>query len=146
MGTACVATGFFGTTSTSGGSSTIKTHRVYDPETRRRRVRPNSPEQWTIVDAPELRIVSDADWHAVMARRARFDGTRAEQHRRPRRLLSGLAFCGECAGAWTVIGVERWGSSPHRQKRTCGNGRTITTDQLETRVLAGLEQQLLAPT
>ena len=122
-----------------------KTRRVYDPETRRKRIRPNPPESWIVVEAPELRIVSDEQWAAVCARRQQYDGTRAEQQRRPRRLLSGLAFCGECGGAWTIRGPDRWGCSRHKQKGTCKNGRTITTSQFEARVLSGLEQNLLAP-
>ena len=122
-----------------------RTRRVYDPESRRKRIRPNPPEKWTHVDVPELRVISDEDWAAVCARRERYNGTRAEQQRRPKRLLSGLAFCGACGSPWTVIGTERWGCSRAKQKRSCSNARSITTAQFEARILAGLEQRLLAP-
>jgi site-specific DNA recombinase len=95
--------------------------------------------------APDLRIVSDDLWQSVSARRARFDGTRAEQQRRPKRLLSGLVSCGECGGSYVVIGAEKWGCGNRRQRGDCGNGRTIQTHLLERRVLAGLQEQLLDP-
>ena len=122
-----------------------KTRRVYDPDTRMRRVRSNPQEKWIVREAPELRIVDEADWQAVVERRARFDGTRAEHQRRPRRLLAGITFCGACGGTWTTRGQERWGCSNHKQKGTCSNGRTITTAELERRVLSGLQDSLLAP-
>lgn len=122
-----------------------RTVRTYDPETRRKRIRVRPAEQWTVRPAPELRIVDDRLWEAVSARRARFDGTRAEQQRRPKRLLSGLVECGCCGGRYIVIGAEKWGCGNRRQRGDCSNGRTIQTHILEGRVLAGLQEQLLAP-
>lgn len=122
-----------------------RTRRSYDPETRKKRIRVRPREEWTIRPAPELRIVDDALWEAVSARRARFDGTRAEQQRRPKRLLSGLVKCACCGGNYVVIGAEKWGCSNRRQRGDCANGRTIQTHMLERRVLACLEEQLLDP-
>ena len=110
---------------------------------KRIRVRPR--EEWTVRPAPELRIVDEALWAAVSVRRARFDGTRAEKQRRPKRLLSGLVQCGCCGGSYVVIGAEKWGCGNRRQRGDCANGRTIQTHMLERRVLAGLQDQLLDP-
>ena len=122
-----------------------KTRRFQDPETRRKRIRPTTPDQWTIVDAPELRIIDDATWKAVTARRNRFEGVKATHQRRPRRLLSGLVKCGVCGGGYTVIGAEKWGCASRRSRGSCSNGRTIQTHLLEQRVLSALSETLLAP-
>jgi len=122
-----------------------RTRRTYDPQSRKKRIRVRPEAEWTVRPAPELRIVSDDLWSSVSARRARFDGTRAEQQRRPKRLLSGLAKCGCCGGNYVVIGPEKWGCGNHRQQGTCANGRTIQTHMLERRVLDGLQQQLIDP-
>jgi site-specific DNA recombinase len=122
-----------------------RTRRTYDPDSRKKRVQVRPREQWIERAAPELRIVDDRLWAAVSARRARFDGTRAEQQRRPKRLLSGLVRCGCCGGSYVVIGAEKWGCGNRRQRGDCSNGRTIQTHLLERRVLAGLQEQLLAP-
>lgn len=122
-----------------------RTRRFYDPDTRKKRIRVRPSEEWTVRPAPELRIVSDDLWASVSARRARFDGTRAELQRRPKRLLSGLAQCGCCSGNYIVIGPEKWGCGNHRHRGDCDNNRTIQTHMLERRVLAGLQEQLLDP-
>lgn len=122
-----------------------RTRKSYDPETRRKRIRVRPREEWVVRPAPELRIVSDDLWRSVSARRARFDGTRAEQQRRPKRLLSGLVKCGPCGGNYVVIGAEKWGCGNRRQRGDCSNGRTIQTHMLERRVLACLQEQLLDP-
>jgi site-specific DNA recombinase len=122
-----------------------RTRRTYDPDTRRKRIQVRPREEWTVRPAPELRIVDDALWGAVTARRRRFDGTRAEQQRRPRRMLSGLVQCGCCGGRYVVIGAEKWGCGNRRRGGTCANGRTIQNHRLEDRVLAGLQEELLAP-
>jgi site-specific DNA recombinase len=122
-----------------------RTRRTQDPETRKKRIRVRPREEWIARPAPELRIVSDDLWEAVSARRARFDGTRSEQQRRPKRLLSGLVSCGCCGGSYVVIGAEKWGCGNRRQRGSCSNGRTIQTHMLERRVLAGLQETLLDP-
>ena len=122
-----------------------KTRRFADPETRKKRIRPNPPDTRTIVAAPELRIIDDATWQAVTERRRRFDGTVAVQQRRPKKLLSGLVKCGVCGGAYTVISAVKWGCSNRRQRGTCSNGRNIQNHLLESKVLAVVTDKLLAP-
>jgi site-specific DNA recombinase len=96
-----------------------RTRRTYDPDSRKKRIQVRPREQWIEREAPELRIVDDRLWAAVSARRARFDGTRAEQQRRPKRLLSGLVRCGCCGGSYIVIGAEKWGCGNRRQRGDC---------------------------
>jgi site-specific DNA recombinase len=96
-------------------------------------------------EAPELRIVTAAQWAAVSERRQRFDGTRMHLQRRSQRLLSGIRTRGECGLTWTVIGDDKWGCTGKRQRGNCTNDSTIKTRLYESRVLTGLTEQLLHP-
>ena len=40
---------------------------------------------------------------------------------------------------------DRYGCAAHRQRGTCGNDRTILRQEIESRVLSGLKERLLAP-
>jgi hypothetical protein len=125
---------------------------VKDPRTGKRVARPNRPEQWEVQDVPELRIVEDELWEAVKQRQAAVRPTHAAQTtnalhgaHRQKFLLSGLIRCGCCGGGFTVIGKDRYGCATRRQKGTCDNAQTITRQQIESRVLDGLKERLLAP-
>ncbi|MEQ9608374.1 MAG: recombinase family protein [Kiloniellaceae bacterium] len=130
-----------------------------DPATGKRVSRLNPPEDWITVEVPELRIVDDALWQAVKARQAQLAETYAKsiaatraghartmrELRRPVTLLSGLIFCGCCGGSMIMRGQDRYACSTHTRTRTCANNRSITRAALETRVLAGLKDRLMAP-
>ena len=60
--------------------------------------------EWTRVEVPSLRIVSDELWFAVQQQIGRNKTERRGAHGRPPRyLLSGLARCGVCRGPLTAI-------------------------------------------
>lgn len=118
---------------------------VRDPFTRRRVARDVPAEQWDRQDVPHMRIVSDEQWNAVQARLASTAHLAFNRQKRPRRLLSGLVSCGCCGGNYVIISANLWGCTTNRQKGTCTNGRRITTEQLEARVLDGLKNHLLDP-
>ena len=132
---------------------------VKNPDTGRRVSRINPPEEWIVVEAPELRIVGDALWQAVKDRQsalaARYatviEATRAARANRlnathrPRHLLSGLLECGVCGGSYAMRGQDRYGCSNHVMNGSCANGRGIARSVLEGRVLAGLKDRLMAP-
>jgi site-specific DNA recombinase len=122
-----------------------RTSKVVDPTTRKTRIRPNPESEWIREPVPHLRIVSDDLWQAVQARRKGIEGTPYRIQRRPKRLLSGIGFCGVCGGAWTVIGSGRTGCGKHREGSGCTNNRTIGIEQLERRVLDGLQRRMLDP-
>lgn len=122
-----------------------RTSKVTDPRTRRVRIRPNPESDWIRRPMPELRIVGEDLWNRVADRRARAEGRPWRAQRRPKRMLSGLAFCGTCGGAWTVVGLDRWGCATRRNGGICSNSRTIGTQWLEERVLRGLTERLLDP-
>ena len=125
---------------------------VKDPRTGKRVARPNPPERWEVQAVPELRIVDDALWQAVKDRQVAVrppatagTGNVLNSTHRQKFLLSGLMRCGCCGGGYTVIGKDRYGCATRRQKGTCDNAHTITRQQIESRVLDGLKQRLLAP-
>ena len=127
-----------------------RTRRVTHPISRKREIRVNPESEWLTVEVPALRIVSDVQWNATIAQRRRYSGERPERARRPRRLLSGKAFCGLCGASWRIVSGTnrfggRWGCSAHHDGRGCSNGRTITTESFEKRVLKGLSERLLDP-
>ena len=59
-------------------------------------------EQWTIVEKPELRLVSDETWQRVRARDT--PATYGSHNARPKYPLSGLLLCTECGRAMTLCG------------------------------------------
>ena len=115
------------------------------PDTRRRVSKPNPRDQWIETQVEELRIVDEVTWKAVEARLALVPLRQAAQHRRPKRLLSGLVECGVCGGTITVLGNERWGCSTAKSKGTCSNRATISTRLLEGRVIEALKTRALTP-
>ena len=116
-----------------------------DPDTGRRISRVNPETEWTRVEAPELRIVSDEVWSNAQHTRRRYSGQPAQNCRRAKRLLSGLLKCGQCGGAFTLVRPGKYGCATHREKGTCTNGSQISVDQLERRVLAGIKMRLRDP-
>lgn len=123
----------------------FRTEKVTHPQTRRKRIRPVERADWATASVPELAIVSRELFDAVQARRAHYQADRPEHARRPKKLLSGLIRCGVCGGLISVVRVEIWGCSRHKDGRGCSNNRTIGTAQLENRVLGGLKDQMLHP-
>ena len=143
-----------------------------DPATGRRVRRPNAKEAIIVVDAPELQIISREMWdrvqqrmyqNAVHGRKERVatagppvaspvtDGEHLGlaparsnfwDRRRPRHLLSGKAFCGQCGRAFTATGRDYLGCLVARNG-ACTNTRTIRRVQLEGYVLHSLLPQLM---
>ncbi|MET4702543.1 site-specific DNA recombinase, partial [Constrictibacter sp. MBR-5] len=130
-----------------------------DPSTGKRVSRQNPASQWIIQDVPDLRIVDDALWQAVKERQTQIaetfepaiTGIRAARNNRlnaahrPKSLLAGLIVCGTCGSAYTSLQRGRLGCPAHYRRGTCDNGRTVLRTAIETRVLDGLKQKLLAP-
>ncbi len=132
---------------------------VKDPTTGKRVSRINPREKWITKEVPELRIVDDTLWQAAKARQDELaikyanviTATRAAHANRlngthrPRSLLSGLLVCGCCGGPYALRGQDRYACSNHVMNGSCTNSRTIARDTLETRMLDGLRDRLMAP-
>src|SRR5689334_10161882 len=129
---------------------------VKDPSTGKRVSRVNPKSEWIVQGVPELRIIDDALWEEAKQRQAALalefepsiKGARANRlnatHRR-RTLLSGLLFCGSCGGGYTAMSKERYSCANHYRRGTCDNGHTVRREAIETRVLDGLKEKLIAP-
>ncbi|BEV02240.1 recombinase family protein [Novosphingobium olei] len=124
-----------------------RTRKVVDPRTRKPVIVAQPESEWIVEPAPQLRIVDEATWAAAQAMLESGQAKRPELSRRPKHMLSGIACCGTCGGAWTIRGPDRWGCSRNKEggAAACANGRTISTKKMEARVLNGLTEQMLDP-
>lgn len=133
---------------------------VKDPSTGRRVSRLNPESEWLVTKVPALRILDDALWQAVKARqteiiekyvnvieavREHHANNRLNNTHRPKSLLSGLIFCGCCGGSYSLRGSDRFACSAHVTNGSCANSRTIPRAEPERRVIAGLEDRMMAP-
>nr|WP_237356424.1 recombinase family protein [Agrobacterium pusense] len=121
-----------------------------NPETERRTARANDASERVLADVPEMRIVSDKLWALVKERQKEIgelydfgQSNRLNATHRPGYLLSHLLECAECGGPYAISGKDRY-SCTNRKKRLpidelggacCGNSKTITRQELESRVL-----------
>ena len=121
-----------------------RTRWVRDPDTRNRRPRANEAAAHETRAMPELRIVPEQLWDEVQAALRARAGKPLGDRRRPKHLLSGLLECGACGGSYAVVNRDRLGCSGRNNGRSCANARTIARDELQRRVLAGLERKLLS--
>jgi site-specific DNA recombinase len=132
---------------------------IKDPSTGKRVSRLNPESEWIIKDVPELRIVDDELWNSVRIRQGEIaekfanvsEGVRKHHKknrlngtRRPKSLLSGLVFCCCCEGPYSLRGADRFACSNHISKGACSNSRTIPREELEARVLSGLQDRMMA--
>jgi site-specific DNA recombinase len=132
------------------------------PGTHQHIVRAVPRDQWHVRDSPELRIVDDALWRRVEARRSQVreslpvspDGRRTLMRGRngalhSKHLFVGFLRCGGCVGAITVIygrpGEVRYGCSrSHRNGlAACDNRLTVREQVVDRHLLAGLRAALL---
>jgi site-specific DNA recombinase len=119
----------------------------------RRQPRLNPKSEWIVRDEPDLRIIDQDLWDRVKARQQ--DARQArDAHfkitanplggaKRPTHILSGLVECGTCGRPFLATGGGRWRCKGHRHGQ-CDNG-SVTTKELEDRVLAGIRTRLLTP-
>jgi site-specific DNA recombinase len=121
---------------------------IKDPDTGRRVSRPNPESERMTAETPELRIVTDDVWTKVQARKSQRSGERTYATR-PRHLLSGLLKCVHCGSGYVVSGRDKRGPylrcSRMVETGLCDNRRTVALDDIEARVIAGIEKHLASP-
>lgn len=122
-----------------------RTSKVTDPASRKVRIRPNPASEWQIEPVEHLRIVDETTWLATADRFDRTAGVPSLKQRKPRRLLSGLVYCGTCGGGYHIVTNDKMGCGRERDGGGCTNRRMITRERLERRVIAGLQDQMLDP-
>ena len=127
---------------------------VRDPSTGKRLARVRNPSERITIDVPELRIVDNEVWRARagsprhdqgFARRTKSRRTEFWKQRRPKHLLTGLIYCGECGGHMTAIGRDYLACGAARSGAGCSNRRSIRRTRVEAVVLEGLKTHLMAP-
>ena len=122
------------------------------PATGRRIYRRRPESEWVVTTAPELQIVSDELFAAVERRfvtTQKLWGVGGQQ--KQVYLFSGLLRCGECGGSITLVGGRtktsrsEYGCSLHAQRgeSVCTNSLRIQRQQLEARMLSGLQDKVL---
>ena len=130
------------------------------PGTNKRVARPRPPEEWHVLSAEHLRIVSDELWTKVHTRLEHvkkiygYDrpGGMVSRSATSPYLFSGLLVCSICGGKLTIVSgrgkrghAARYGCPRHRYRGTCANEMTEPQDRLESRLLEGLQHAVLEP-
>jgi site-specific DNA recombinase len=120
---------------------------------------------WITIEAPQLRIVTDAQWIAAhgrleQTRQTYLRGTNGQLWGRPvdghesKYLLTGMSRCGLCGGTMIVRsrshGRQRayfyaCSSFHHRGKTVCPNSLEMRLEVAEGAILSALERELLDP-
>lgn len=109
----------------------------------------NPEADWVITDVPNLRIINQELWDAVRERQGALKVKNTSvpvwDRRRPKTLFSGLMACGDCGGGFAKVNKHSFGCSTARNKGKayCTNMATISQDELETLVLAAMQNNLM---
>jgi site-specific DNA recombinase len=127
------------------------------------KIKVDTPERdWLTVEAPELRIVSEALWNAAHARLERTRqtyvvggrlGGRPDAGIESRYLLGGFVLCGVCEGSMHAIKRTSRRGAPRvyyvcngwRVNGTCQNAWSLRLPDLDAAVLTALEEDVLTP-
>lgn len=116
-----------------------------DPTTGKRVSRLNPENEWQRHEVAELRIVDEDTWQRAQVVRA----TRSapvkviNKKRGPKRLLSGLVYCGCCGAKYNVATQDFMRCSARTNSGTCIDSRLMRVTELEQRVLSALETRVL---
>jgi DNA invertase Pin-like site-specific DNA recombinase len=123
---------------------------VKDPDSGKRVSRQNPASEWITTEVPQLRIIDDELWNQVKSRQRAIrtltdNGKQAQfkRARRPKFLFSGLAKCTECGGGYVMFWRDRLACFNARSRGTCTNRRTISRQEIESRVLIALRDKLM---
>ena len=119
------------------------------PDTGRRHFDPVPREQWTITEAPELRIVDEETWQAVqdeVQRRRRRHHAVVTPQRKAAYPLTARLRCGVCGSHMIIADRNTYRCvTRRRDPESCGNGRGIALEDLEHAAARQLFGWLLSP-
>jgi site-specific DNA recombinase len=138
-----------------------KTKKLRSPETGKRIYRGQPQNQWRRMEIPEQRIISERLWIRTHERikvvRNLYGVTEGKRRGRAAAspyLFTGLLECSECGGSITIVSGRcrkredsRYGCSMHAQRgdSVCRNSLLIRRLELESQLLAGLQERVLNP-
>lgn len=124
-----------------------RSHVVRDPITNKKKFIHNPETEWTRVDVPHLRIVSDEQWSAVRLLDQR--KTEPRQRKTPvgltvynQHALTGWVKCGWCGGAKSLANDSRYLCSTHRYAKKCANSRGTKEPTLMSRTFNALYRRI----
>jgi site-specific DNA recombinase len=113
----------------------------------------NPPEKWSVIDKPELRIVSDYLWAAVKKRQNEVKGKTKGVFNKAKHLYSGnpltrIALCGSCGGTYGVVSGGKYPKYGCTRNHTggsnaCPNTTKIKKELLEEAVIAALCKEII---
>jgi len=119
---------------------------VHNPETNRRVPQLLPESEWIVTEQPALRIVDQALWDKVQARRkSRPEMKKGTPVLNGKYLLSGLLICGECGSRFVVADARSYGCAGHLNRGACKNTLRVRRDIVEPRCLDGLKKALSTP-
>ena len=134
-----------------------RTQKVRNPEKSRKERRDRPREEWVIIEAPALRIVSDEQWKKVQAQIKRVNerfgvkrmGGLSRTAQSQDYLFSGLMICGICGYNITITqgagNAAKYGCPVHRYRGVCPNDVSIRRDRLEHQLLGAIIDRLQRP-
>jgi len=131
--------------------------REKDPDTGVRAKVMRDEKDWIKTDAPHLRIIDEALWTRVTARRAEvslgvYDLRKVHSRarstgRNPKYLFSGLLVCGLCGGKFVVCSHADYCCSTWRTRGEyeCANTLKVPRTLVESALVAAIQQDLFTP-
>jgi hypothetical protein len=136
-----------------------QSHFVKRPGTNKRVRRERPRSDWRIVDRPELRIVPEELWARVQGRLAWVTRTFGNEGRRgllnrsatSPYLLTGFLKCGVCGANLAIVTGRgpgrkpKYGCPQNFYRGACLNNLKERQDRLESRMLSGLQNEVLKP-
>ncbi|HEX7080214.1 MAG TPA: recombinase family protein [Gammaproteobacteria bacterium] len=123
----------------------------YRPGTKQRIQLKRPEDQWSTVEIPELRIVTDEQFKAAQERlrlaklRVAPKGPRRPRGRPARYLLSGILKCGSCGSNYIIANGRSFTCSAKTNGGHCDHKRYIVRERVEREVLSGIKDDLLSP-
>ncbi|CDK99642.1 putative site-specific DNA recombinase [Magnetospirillum gryphiswaldense MSR-1 v2] len=125
-----------------------RSHVVRDPVSNKKKFIHNPESDWTKVDVPHLRIISDAQWAAVRV----IDQPKPQQPRQRKtpvgltvynqHALTGWVKCGWCGGSKSLANETRYLCSTHRYAKSCANSRGTKEPVLMARTFGTLYHRI----
>lgn len=108
--------------------------------------------EWIRVDAPHLRIISEALWDSTMKRRGskRERGRTSNRGATPKYLLSGVSRCGICGGPVKVSNskagqevIKVYSCAYHRERGSCKNSLRRPVAKVDAVVIDWIRENVL---
>jgi site-specific DNA recombinase len=121
-----------------------------DPDTGKRISRANPRDEWQTAEAPHLRIIDTEKWERVQTLKSSKNHSPKHEHRRPKRILSGLLRCGACGGGMSTHGRDRHGKlrvrcTAQAESGCCKNTKSFPLERIEAAVFDGMREHLRDP-